>query len=91
MGFLEGLLGFVGEVVKDSTGVDIGKEINNIKDGGSIDDVLYDVKGDMEGTAYKKFREQLRRLSNEDFKRLRTDNYIDVQMRAYEDEKRRRL
>ncbi len=93
MGFLGsvfGLIGgFAGEVIKDQTGVDIAKGISMIKEG-ELEEALYDMKGDMEGAAYSKFRQSLRSLSDEDFKRINTDNLIDVQMRAYEDEKRRR-
>lgn len=93
MGFLGGVLGVIGgiagEIVKDQTGIDVAKGISTIKEKG-VEEALYDMKDDMEGKAYSKFRQTLRSLSNEDFKRLKTDNFIDVQMRAYEDEKRRR-
>ena len=93
MGFLGSVLGAVGsiagEAIKDSMGVDIAKGINAIKDG-DLEGAIYEMRDDMEGAAYKKFRESLRSLSDEDFKRINTDNLIDVQIRAYEDEKRRR-
>lgn len=94
MGLLGGFFNVVGgmalDIVKDGTGVDIAKGINTVKGGGTLDDVLYDMKGDVEGAAYSKFRAYLRRLSNEEFRQIRTDDFIDVQMRAYEDERRRR-
>lgn len=89
MGFFGFVGGLAGEIIKDSTGIDIEKEINTIKEGG-LEEALYDMKDDMEGKAYSQFRQQLRSLSDSDFKRLSTDNMIDVQMRAYEDERRRR-
>lgn len=89
-GFFNAVGGMVLEEVKTKTGVDITKEINAVKNGGTLNDVLYDMQGDMEGPAYSKFRGFLRNLSNEEFKQLHTDDFIDVQMRAYEDEKRRR-
>lgn len=93
MGFFGSALSIIGsiagEVVKDSTGIDIAKGINTIKEGG-LEEAMYEMKGDMDGTAYSKFRQSLRSLSDEDFKRINTDNLIDVQMRAYEDERKRR-
>ena len=89
MGFLGFIGGLAGEIIKDSTGIDIEKEINTIKEGG-LEEALYEMKDDMEGKAYSQFRQHLRSLSDSDFKRLSTDNMIDVQMRAYEDEKKRR-
>lgn len=89
MGFLGFVGSMAGEIVKDATGIDIEKGINTIKEGG-LEEALYDMKGDMEGKAYTQFRQQLRSLSDADFRRLSTDNMIDVQIRAYEDEKRRR-
>ncbi|MCM1261208.1 MAG: hypothetical protein NC313_00700 [Butyrivibrio sp.] len=90
MGFL-GLMGeFLGEMVKDTTGIDVEKGINIVKKSGSLEEAFYAVKDDMEGTAYKRFRQELHSLTDEQFKRIRTDDFIDVKMRAYEDEKRRR-
>ncbi len=93
MGFLGSVFGVVGsiagEIVKESTGIDISETVSTIKDG-RLEDALYDMKDNMEGTAYSKFRQTLRSLSDEDFKRINTDNLIDVQMRAYEDERKRR-
>lgn len=89
MGFLGFIGDLAGEIIKDSTGIDIEKEINTIKEGG-LEEALYDMRGDMEGKAYTKYRQQLRLLSDSDFKRLNTDNMIDVQIKAYEDERRRR-
>lgn len=93
MGFLGSVFGVIGgiagEIVKDSTGIDIAKGINTIKEGG-VEEAFYDMKDDMEGTAYAKFRQTLRSMSDEDFKRINTNNLVDAQMRAYEDEKRRR-
>lgn len=89
MGFLDGVFGVVGEVIKDSTGVDIAKGINTIKEG-DLNGAIYEMRDDMEGKAYTQFRQTLRSMSDSDFKRINTDNLIDVQMRAYEDERKRR-
>ena len=93
MGFLGSVLGVVGsmagEMIKESTGVDIAKGINTIKEG-DLNGAIYEMRDDMEGKAYKQFRQTLRSMSDADFKRINTDNLIDVQMTAYEDEKRRR-
>ena len=93
MGFLGSVFGVIGgiagEIVKDSTGIDVAKGINTIKEGG-LEEAFYDMKDDMEGTAYAKFRQTLRSMSDEDFKRINTNNLVDAQMRAYEDEKKRR-
>ena len=93
MGFLGSVFGVIGgiagEIVKDSTGIDVAKGINTIKEGG-LEEAFYDMKDDMEGTAYAKFRQTLRSMSDEDFKRINTNNLVDAQMRAYEEEKKRR-
>lgn len=93
MGFLGSVFGVVGglagEMVKEATGVDIAKGINTIKDG-DLEGAFYEMRDDMEGKAYTQFRQTLRSMSDADFKRINTDNLIDVQMRAYEDEKKRR-
>lgn len=89
MGFFDFIGYVVGEIVKDSTGIDIAKGINTIKEEG-LEEAFYNMKDDMGGTAYTKFRQTLRSMSDEDFKRINTNNLIDVQMRAYEDEKKRR-
>ncbi len=94
MGLLGAVFSVAGKAmlngVKSQTGIDIAKEIDTVKRGGTLDDVLYDVRGDVEGAAYSQHRNYLRRLSNEEFQRINTDNLMDVQIRAYEDEKRRR-
>lgn len=93
MGFLGSVLGVVGglagEMVKDATGIDLSETVSSIKEG-RLDDAFYDMKDNMEGTAYSKFRQSLRSLSDADFKRIDTSKLIDVQMRAYEDERKRR-
>lgn len=93
MGFLGSVFsvvgGIAGEIVKESTGIDVAKGINTIKEDG-LEEAFYNMKDDMEGTAYAKFRQSLRSLSDDDFRRINTDNLIDAQMRAYEDEKKRR-
>ena len=90
LGSVFGVLGGIaGEVVKESTGVDISKGINTIKEG-RLEEAIYEMRDDMEGTAYSKFRQRLRSLSDEDFERINTDTLIEVQMKAYEDEKKRR-
>lgn len=93
MGFLGGVFGIIGaiagEAIKDSTGIDIAKGIDTIKEG-DLEGAIYEMRGDMEGKAYTQFRQTLRSMSDADFKRINTNNLIDVQMRAYEDEKKRR-
>ena len=81
--------GLAGERIKDSTEIDIEKGIDTIEEEG-LEEALDDMNGDMEGKTYSMYRQQLRLLSDSDFKRLSTDNMIDVQIRAYEDERRRR-
>ena len=89
MGFLGSVFGVIGEMVKETTGVDVSKTINTIKDG-RLEDAIYDMKDSMEGTAYSNFRKTLKSLSDEDFKRINTNKLVDVQLRAYEDERKRR-
>ena len=89
MGFLGFVGGLAGEIVKDATGIDIEKGINTIKEGG-LEEALYEMRDDAESKAYLNFRQQLRSLSDADFRRVSTDNMIDIQIKAYEDERRRR-
>lgn len=48
MGFLGSVFGVIGdmagEMVKETTGVDVSKTINTIKDG-RLEDAIYDMKG----------------------------------------------
>ena len=88
-----GLFDFIGEVagelVKDATGIDVGKTINTIKEGG-LEEAIYSMKDDVEGEAYARFRKFLSQLSNEEFERIDMDKLNEPQTKAYEDERKKR-